>query len=216
MTIAGCGATSNIVTSIKFKPKNTYRANYYTPLTDRVEDPETPQPPTDALFTLNHVGLHQNQPLQSHFSGKIITATHNRLVNQPEAKTTIYYTATEINTFKNVSKAKGHKHLQPHPDWKMAQQLIMLKTPKQELAKPLTEQHLKEGVLNGAIPSEAWDTACTSNVGRIGDPIIQTDEPSKKIFALVDEYPAAGSNFAKLYHNVRDPACTVDMVPALA
>ena len=58
MTIAGCGSTSNIVTNIQLKPKNTYRANYYTPLTDQVEEPDTPQPPTDALFNLNHVDLH--------------------------------------------------------------------------------------------------------------------------------------------------------------
>ena len=62
MAIAGCGATSNIVTYIKLKTKNTYHANYYTPLTDRVEEPETPQPPTDALFTLNHVDFHNQQP----------------------------------------------------------------------------------------------------------------------------------------------------------
>ena len=67
MTIAGCGATSNIINNIKLRPKNTYRANYYTPLTDRVEDPETPQPPTDTLFTLNYVDFHQNQSRRSHF-----------------------------------------------------------------------------------------------------------------------------------------------------
>ena len=67
MTIAGYGETSNIVTNIKLKPKNTYRANYYTPLTDRVEDQEKPKPPTDTLFTLNYVDFHQNQSRQSHF-----------------------------------------------------------------------------------------------------------------------------------------------------
>ena len=58
MTISGCGANSNIVTNIKLKPKYIYCANYYTPLTDQVEEPETPQPPTNALFNLNHVDLH--------------------------------------------------------------------------------------------------------------------------------------------------------------
>ena len=93
MTISGCGATSNIVTTIKFKSKNTYRANYYTPLTDRFEEPETPQPPTDSLFTLNNVEIHQNHPRQNYLSGKLVTATHNRLVTQPEAKPTLYYYA---------------------------------------------------------------------------------------------------------------------------
>ena len=40
--------------------------------------------------------------------------------------------------------------------------------------------------------------------------------PPKIFFALADGNSAAGSNMAKLYHNVREPAHTVDMVPALA
>ena len=91
----------------------------------------------------------------------------------------------------------------------------MLKTPKQELAKPLTEEHLKEGVLNGNIPSASWDTSYTSNAGIIGGPFIQTDEPSKKIFSLADGHPVACSNVSKLYHNVQEPARVVDMVPDL-
>ena len=94
MTISGFGATSNIVTNIKLEPKNTYCANYYILLTDRVEEPKTLKPPTDALFNLNHVNLQQHQPLRSHFSRELATAVHNRLVTQPEANPTIYYTAT--------------------------------------------------------------------------------------------------------------------------
>ena len=97
----------------------------------------------------------------------------------------------------------------------MAQKLIMLKTPQQEHAKTLTEKQLKEGVLNVTINSVAWETACTSNPGIIGDPFIQTDEPFKKIFALADGHPVAGSNISKLYHNVCESAHTVDMVPVL-
>ena len=80
---------------------------------------------------------------------KLVTATHNRLVTQPEAKPSLYHTADEIKTFKKVGKAKGHKPLQPHPEWKITQQSIMMKTPKHELVKPLIEEQLKEGVLNG-------------------------------------------------------------------
>ena len=93
MTIARCGATSNIVTNIKLKLRNTYLANYYTLLTDRVEEPET-HTPTDAIYNLNHVDLHQHQTRLSHFSRELITATHNRLVTQPEANPTLYYNAT--------------------------------------------------------------------------------------------------------------------------
>ena len=44
---------------------------------------------------------------------------------------------------------------------------------------------------------------------------IQTNRTSTKIFALVDGHATAGSNVAKLHHNIREPAHTVDMVPAL-
>ena len=61
MTISGCGETYDIVTDIKLKPINTCLANYSTPLTDRVEDPETPTP-INAIFNINNVDLHQHQP----------------------------------------------------------------------------------------------------------------------------------------------------------
>ena len=98
----------------------------------------------------------------------------------------------------------------------MTQQSIMIQTPKHELAKPLTEEHMKEGVINGTISSVSWHTVCTSNAVRIGYPFIQIDEPSKNIFVMADGHPAAGSNVSKLYPNVHDPACIVNMVPALA
>ena len=37
----------------------------------------------------------------------------------------------------------------------------------------LTENKLIEGVLNGSIPSAAYDTSCTSNASMVGDPFIQ-------------------------------------------
>ena len=40
--------------------------------------------------------------------------------------------------------------------------------------RPLTEDKLIEGVLNGSIPSAAYNTACTSNAGIMGDTFIQT------------------------------------------
>ena len=50
----------------------------------------------------------------------------------------------------------------------------------------------------------------------IGDPFILTGQKSTKIFALANGHPTSATNIAKLEHNVREPACTVDMVPALA
>ena len=57
---------------------------------------------------------------------------------------------------------------------------------------------------------------CTPNWGKIGDPFIQTSQPSPKIFTVSDGCRHAVTNIAKLHHPVRDPACTVDMVHALA
>ena len=48
-----------------------------------------------------------------------------------------------------------------------------------------------------------------------GNPFIQTNTPSTKVFELADNYPIPRSNVAKFHHNVRKPARTVDMVPSL-
>ena len=79
----------------------------------------------------------------------------------------------------------------------------------------MSKEELKKRVLNGSIPLAAYDTACTSHAGMTGDPFIQTNTPSTKVFALADNYPIPGSNLAKLHHDVREPARTVDMVPSL-
>ena len=70
-------------------------------------------------------------------------------------------------------------------------------------------------MLNGSILSAVYDTVCNSHTGMVDDPFIQTNRPSTKIFALADGHATAGSNVAKLHHNVREPARTVDMVPVL-
>ena len=80
---------------------------------------------------------------------------------------------------------------------------------------PMTEDELIKGFLDGSIPSTAYDTACTLKAGMPGDPYIQTGTPSTKIFALANDYAIPGSNVVKLYHDVREPEHTVDMVPSL-
>ena len=82
--------------------------------------------------------------------------------------------------------------------------------------RSLTEKKLREAVLNGSIPSAAYDTACTSNAGMVGDPFIQTGWPSTKVFNVADSKKTSGSTEAKLHHPVRDPARKVDMFHALA
>ena len=79
----------------------------------------------------------------------------------------------------------------------------------------LTESQPKQGVLNGTISSAAWDTACTLNAGKVGDLYIQTDKLSSKVFSVADSHRTPAYNVAKLHHPVREPARTVDMVPAL-
>ena len=79
----------------------------------------------------------------------------------------------------------------------------------------MSKEELKKGVLNGSILSAAYDTSCTSHAGMPGDPFIQTNTPSTKVFTLADNYPIPGSDMAKLHHNLREPARTVDMVPSL-
>ena len=70
-------------------------------------------------------------------------------------------------------------------------------------------------MLNGNIYSKAWYTACTSNAGTIGDPFIQTRQPSTKFFAVADGLRHEVTNIAKLYHPFRETARTVDMVPGI-
>ena len=59
-----------------------------------------------------------------------------------------------------------------------------------------TEQDMKEGVLDGCIPSTAYNTACTSNSGMVGDPFIQTGQPSIKVFTVTDGHITPGSTMA--------------------
>ena len=80
---------------------------------------------------------------------------------------------------------------------------------------PITTEQLRKGMLNGLIPSAAYNTARTSHAGKVDDPYIQTNRPSTKIFALADGHATASSILAKLHHSICEPACTVDMVPAL-
>ena len=80
----------------------------------------------------------------------------------------------------------------------------------------ITGGQLKRGVLDGSIPSAAYDTACTSNAGLEGDPFIPTYQPSNKMFTVATGHKNPGSRVAKLHHPVREPSQAVDMVPGLA
>ena len=66
-------------------------------------------------------------------------------------------------------------------------------------------------MLEGGIPSAAWDTEYTYQSGMVGDPYIQKKCMSTNIFALADGHPTQETNIAMLDHRVRDPVHTVNM-----
>ena len=60
-----------------------------------------------------------------------------------------------------------------------------------------------------------FDTGAASSCGRTGDKFQPTTQNSHKIFPRNNGETTAAITQAKIYHNVRDPANTVDMVPQL-
>ena len=80
----------------------------------------------------------------------------------------------------------------------------------------LIDQQIKNVVLDRSIPSAARYTACKSHTEMVGDPSIQTNRKSTKIFALADGHLTPATIIALLEHKIRDPARTLNMVPALA
>ena len=60
----------------------------------------------------------------------------------------------------------------------------------------LHDNQIKQGVLNGSIPSAAWDTACTSNARKVGGPLIPTALQSNKVFALANGHPTPTTTVA--------------------
>ena len=80
----------------------------------------------------------------------------------------------------------------------------------------MSDRELQAAVLDGTVPSGISDTGATSSAGREGDPFVQTNTPSHKVFHLPTGGTARATSKAKLLHNLWDPASDVDMVPMLA
>jgi hypothetical protein len=74
---------------------------------------------------------------------------------------------------------------------------------------------MKEGMLIGTIPSAVSDTGATSSAFLKKDPIRATGELSTTVFHLPDGAIAPATTRNKLLHNVREPACSVNIIPAL-
>jgi hypothetical protein len=80
---------------------------------------------------------------------------------------------------------------------------------------PLTTT-LREGVLNGRIPSAVSNTRATLHALLSLAPSIPTGIPSKVVFHLPDGTTAVASTVNKLLHNIREPAQSTNIVPTLA
>ena len=65
------------------------------------------------------------------------------------------------------------------------------------------------------IKTEVFNSGATSNCWVVGENFILTEEKSNKTFHMPTGTKAPASVKAKLYHIVREPAITVDMVPNL-
>ena len=157
------------------------------------------------------------------FSEPIVASMGMFFCAAPHEKADLFYTGSDIKLFKLRERLQGGAPLQTGVEWQQAQARtqrspgptrIPMAPPVVVLdsacaattaAPPLqiTGGQLKRGVLDGSIPSAAYDTACTSNAGLEGDSFIPTDQPSNKMFTVATGHKNPGSRVAKLHHPVR-------------
>jgi hypothetical protein len=74
---------------------------------------------------------------------------------------------------------------------------------------------LRTAVLNGSIPSAVSDTGATSHAFLPSAPLIPTNTILTAMFHLSDGATAAATKIHKLHYKLREPACTVNIVPSL-
>ncbi len=76
---------------------------------------------------------------------------------------------------------------------------------------------IRQGVLDGSIPSAITNSGATSNVSTKKDKAKQTYIPTgkrySKIFQLLDGARTPASNMCLLHHNIHQPARDVHIVP---
>ena len=78
-----------------------------------------------------------------------------------------------------------------------------------------TVRELKQGLMDGTIPSACADTGATSTAGTTTDPFLHTGETSTKVFSMPTGAAATASTKKKLLLKVRSPADEVHIVPGL-
>ncbi len=65
------------------------------------------------------------------------------------------------------------------------------------------EEEVRKGVLNGEILSSVVDSGAISNFGMEGDPYVETDQISNKIFHMPMGEQAPAFNISKYHHEQR-------------
>jgi hypothetical protein len=74
---------------------------------------------------------------------------------------------------------------------------------------------MKEGMLNSMIPSAVSDTGASLSAFLKKDSSRAMGELSTTVFHLPNGTIAPATTRNKLLHNVREPACSVNIIPAL-
>ena len=74
---------------------------------------------------------------------------------------------------------------------------------------------LQQGVLNGLVPLAVSDTGATSHALLTTAPSIPTGTRSHVVFHLLNGATAPATSINKLHHDVREPARSANVVPAL-
>ena len=193
-------------TSNKPKPKFEHsKPNFYTPLTSQVEALATPLESINSLLgkpTTPSTNPVRPPPCLSALSTK---------PRRPNRQLSFTLPLDHVDKSSKAWRRSPRSRSQTSTFWSNAKHTSA--TGPQQVS--LTKHQLKQGVLDGSIPSAAWDTACTSHAGKPDDPFIPTNQRSTKVFALADGHATPATTVAKLHHAVCEPARTVDIVPAL-
>lgn len=79
----------------------------------------------------------------------------------------------------------------------------------------MDDDAMRQGIIDGSIPSAIADTGCTTSVWHPNDACIPTGKASNKVFQVPFGHTAEGTEEALMHHEVRQPARTVHVVPEL-
>ena len=176
-----------------FRPESKFSHldNYFTPLTSQV-DALVDHPlericsATTHLFALQSDKPYRNKPQQKNAKVGFTLQPGHTDKDGKEWRSSPWSRTTKSFDQRYWECAKS----------KLATRKLCQWTPSVILPAHFTEAQLKRSILYGSIASVTWDTTCTSNAGKIGDPFIQTNQTSTKVFPLADGHPNPSTNIA--------------------